>query len=329
MIITPKELQEWLVEEKFFYVIDVRTKEQQKKLPLRDLNKFTKNINEVENADRNPKVYICQYGINTEELITEKSLESAYSLLGGALAWESQVEDKVDISQWSRQINLPEIGNNGQKKISQATIAVVGIGGLGCPAASILAASGVGKIILIDGDKIELSNLHRQPIYGIEDVGMLKVSVASSQLSKNYNQVNIEPVSEFINEENGKIFLQGSDVIIDATDNYKSRRMIDRASKELSIPMVYGGLYRFEGQVSIFNYQGGPSYIDVFPEEVSEQGMCDEAGVIGMLPGIIGNIQALEVVKILVGIKPNLSGNLLMYDGLSHKTTIIKLEKKK
>ncbi len=328
MIITPNELQEWVVQEKFFYVIDFRTEEQQKKLPLPDLNKFMKSINEIENDDRNPKVYICQYGLRTESLIAEQNLECAYSLLGGALAWESLADDIVEHSKWSRQISLPEIGNIGQKKISQATVTVVGIGGLGCPAASILAACGVGKIILVDGDKVELSNLHRQPIYGIEDIGKMKVDVASYQLLNKYEELQIDPVAKYINEENGKILVQGSDIIIDATDNYESRAVIDSVSKEFSIPMVYGGLYRFEGQVSIFNYQGGPSYRDIFPEAAFEKGVCSDAGVIGMLPGIIGNIQALEAIKILVGIEPNLSGNLLMYDGLSHKTTTIKLKKK-
>ena len=214
---------------------------------------------------------------------------------------------------------------SGQRKLQDSKITIVGIGGLGCPAAQTLAASGLGKLQLIDGDVVELSNLHRQPLYNKNEIGHAKVSVAYNSLQNLNDNLTVIAKEIHLDESNGQELLKDTDVIIDATDNIKTRQVIDRISKKLGIPMVYGGLYRFEGQVAVLNHNGGPGYEDIFTPDPAGGDTCGEAGVLGMIPAIIGNIQALEAVKIIIDIKPSLSGKLLLYDGITHETNIINL----
>ena len=261
----------------------------------------------------------------TEGIIIEQDLNNTYSLLGGAQAWELFQNERKDMSRWARQTVLPEIGIEGQKKLNNATVALVGMGGLGCPVSQSLIASGIGKLKIIDGDKVELSNLHRQPLYGVEDIGRLKVQVAKEKLMQLNESAIVEPIEEFLDENNGLNFVKDATIIIDATDNIQTRQLIDQLSKKLEIPMVYGGLYRYEGQVAVLNANGSPGYGDLFPEPTSSGDACADAGVLGMIPGIIGNIQALEVVKLIVGAKPNLIGKLLIYDGMNHSMQTIVL----
>lgn len=324
MIVTPHELQRWIDEEKTFSVIDIRTKEQREKSQLAGLNPVV-SIADAIPKTQDEKVLICQFGIVTEGIIIEQNLNNTFSLLGGAQAWELFQNERQDMSRWARQTVLPEIGIEGQQKLNNATVVLVGMGGLGCPVSQSLIASGIGKLKIIDGDKIELSNLHRQPLYGVEDIGRLKVQVAKEKLMQLNESAIVEPIEEFLDENNGLNFVSDATIIIDATDNIQTRQLIDRLSKKLEIPMVYGGLYRYEGQVAVLNANGSPGYVDLFPEPTSSGDACADAGVLGMLPGIIGNIQALEAVKLIVGVKPNLIGKLLIYDGMNHSTQTIVL----
>ena len=324
MIVTPHELQRWIDEEKTFTVIDIRTKEQREEFQLAGLNPVVAIADAIPKT-QNEKVLICQFGIVTEGIIIEQDLNNTFSLLGGAQAWELFKKESQDMSRWARQTVLPEIGIEGQKKLINATVVLVGMGGLGCPVSQSLIASGIGKLKIIDGDKVELSNLHRQPLYGFEDIGRLKVQVAKKKLMQLNESAIVEPIEEFLDENNGLNFVSDATIIIDATDNIQTRQLIDRLSKELEIPMVYGGLYRYEGQVAVLNANGSPGYVDLFPEPTSSGDACADAGVLGMLPGIIGNIQALEAVKLIVGAKPNLVGKLLIYNGMNHSTQTIVL----
>ena len=324
MIVTPHELQRWIDEEKTFTVIDIRTKEQREEFQLAGLNPVVAIADAIPKT-QDEKVLICQFGIVTEGIIIEKDLNNTFSLLGGAQAWELFQNESQDMSRWARQTVLPEIGIEGQKKLINATVALVGMGGLGCPVSQSLIASGIGKLKIIDGDKVELSNLHRQPLYGVEDIGRLKVQVAKEKLMQLNESAIVEPIEEFLDENNGLNFVSDATIIIDATDNIQTRQLIDRLSKKLEIPMVYGGLYRYEGQVAVLNANGSPGYVDLFPEPTSSGDACADAGVLGMLPGIIGNIQALEAVKLIVGAKPNLVGKLLIYNGMNHSTQTIVL----
>ncbi len=324
MIITPQELQQWRDEGKTFSVVDIRLEKLRREFPLTDLNPVIADANSIPKIEIEV-VIICQFGIVTEEIIIEQNLDNAFSLLGGAQTWNEFQSEQKDLSRWSRQTVLPEIGMEGQKKLLNATVAIIGLGGLGCPASQSLVAAGIGKLIIIDGDKVELSNLHRQPLYGVGDIGRLKVNVAKEKLEKLNENAMIETVTEYFNEENGLDFIQDADVVVDATDNIQTRQLIDQFSKEASVPMVYGGLFCYEGQVAVLNTNGSLGYSELFPESPSGGDTCADAGVLGMLPGIIGNIQALEAVKLIIGIEPNLIGKLLIYDGMNHSTQIIEL----
>ena len=289
MIITPHELQQWVSAGRSFIAADIRPEEQRHHFPISGLEAIISSAEDLSVTSAEPLVLICQFGVLTEELIVEQNLENAYSLLGGVQSWEAYQTDKRDLSRWSRQTILSEIGTAGQRKLQSAQITIVGLGGLGCPAAQSLAASGVGT----------LRQLNEKLTLIAED--------------------------RYLDESNGQELLKDADVIIDATDNIKTRQEIDRISKTANIPMVYGGLYRFEGQVAVLNHNGSPGYEEIFTPDPSGGDTCAEAGVLGMLPAIIGNIQALEAVKIIIGIKPNLSGNLLLYDGITHETNIINI----
>ena len=321
MILTPKQLHDRKGE---FTVVDVRSEKQITEFPMDGLETITFNAGSIPNM-KGSKVLVCQFGIVTEGMIIENELDDTFSLLGGAQAWIEFQSKKEDLSRWSRQTILPEVGMDGQKKLLNATVAIVGMGGLGCPAAQSLITAGIGKLILIDGDIVELSNLHRQPLYGVDDLNRLKVEVAKERLEQLNNKAVIVPIDKYFNEENGMSFIQDANVIIDATDNIQARQLIDKFSKEANVPMVYGGLFRYEGQVAVLNVNGSSGYCELFPEPPSGGDTCADAGVLGMVPGIIGNIQALEAVKLIVGITPNLVGKLLVYDGMSHITQIIEL----
>ena len=321
MILTPKELHD---RKDGFTVVDVRSEIQINEFPMDGLETITSNGGSISKMNGS-KVLVCHLGIVTEGIILENDLDDTFSLLGGAQAWIEFQSKKEDLSRWSRQTILPEVGIDGQKKLLNATVAIIGMGGLGCPAAQSLVTAGVGKLILIDGDIVELSNLHRQPLYGVDDLNRLKVEVAKERLEQLNNKAVIIPIDKYFNEENGMSFIQDANVIIDATDNIQARQLIDRFSKDANVPMIYGGLFRYEGQVAVLNVNGSPGYCELFPEPPSGGDTCADAGVLGMLPGIIGNIQALEAVKLIVGITPNLVGKLLVYDGMSHITQTIEL----
>lgn len=321
MIITPKELHERQSE---FSVIDIRSESQRKEFPMDGIDTIISKDELIQNIE-GEKVLVCQFGIVTEGIIIENELKDTFSLLGGVQAWIEFQSEKEDLSRWSRQMVLPEIGIEGQKKLMNSTVAIVGVGGLGCPAAQSLMSAGVGKLKLIDGDIIELSNLHRQPLYRVDDVNRLKVEVAKEQLERLNKNAVIESIDDYFNEENGMNIIRDSNIVIDATDNIQTRQLIDRYSKEANVPMVYGGLFRYEGQVAVLNVNGSPGYSDLFPEPPSGGDTCEDAGVLGMLPGIIGNIQALETVKLIIGIEPNLTGQLLIYNGMKHNSYTIQL----
>jgi len=321
MIITPKELYDRISE---FTVIDVRPETQRVEFPMDGMETIVSENGIIPNLV-GEKVLVCQFGIVTEGMIIEKELDNTFSLLGGAQAWIEFQSENEDLSQWSRQTILPEIGMDGQKKLMNTTIAIVGVGGLGCPVAQSLVTAGIGKLVLIDGDDVELSNLHRQPLHGADDIGKKKVNSAKESLNKINSETTIKIVDDYLDEQNGMDLIRHCDVVIDATDNIETRQLIDRFSKETNVPMVYGGLYRWEGQVAVLNVDGSPGYRELFPDPPSGGDTCADAGVLGMLPGIIGNIQALEAVKLIVGIEPNLIGKLLIYDGMNHSTQIIQL----
>ena len=324
MIITPKELQNWIDNDLSFTAVDIREDPQIKDCPILGVDHVVAKVKSIPETN-NKLVLMCQFGIVTEGIIIENRLLDTFSLLGGIEAWNAFYSDKRDMSRWSRQTILQEVGLEGQKKLMDSNVIIVGMGGLGCPVAQSLIACGIRKLRIIDGDAVELSNLHRQPLYGIEDIGKMKVHTAKERLQNLSKKALIEPVHSYLDEKNGSDLIKGATVVIDATDNISTRKLIDKLCKRSNTPMIYGALYRYEGQVAILNVNGSVGYSELFPVDSSVADNCSEAGILGMLPGIIGNIQALETVKLILDIKPNLVGKLLLYDGMNHTTQTIKL----
>jgi adenylyltransferase/sulfurtransferase len=232
----------------------------------------------------------------------------------------------MNSNRYNRQIRLEGFGQQGQDTLSRSRVCIVGAGGLGIPAAQYLNAMGIGKLGLIDGDQVELSNLHRQPLYDPGDVGASKVGVLSRFLARQNPDTRIEIHDTFLHAGNALEVLDGYDLILDATDNLATRYLIDDACLILDIPWVYGALHGFEGQVSVFNLQKGPTYRCLFPQQPVEGEIpnCSEMGTLGVLPGIVGMVQALEAVKTLCQLPGILRGSLWLYNGLDQDVQCIK-----
>jgi adenylyltransferase/sulfurtransferase len=327
MNISARELDSRLADSQELSVIDVRRKDQRNRWPLAGIDAESADLEGLDSRTFNhPTVMVCQFGIVTQRWLELCDLDNVYNLIGGAQAWISHREHRRDLSRYSRQMVLPEIGEEGQRKLLDAMVTIVGIGGLGCPASQYLAAAGIGKLQLVDGDVVDITNLQRQPLFNTENVGHSKSEAAAESLAQLNPDCNITSVKSFLGEDNCESLLSESDVVVDATDTVSARRVMDRFCAYNSIPLVYGGLYRFEGQVSVFHLNDGPSYSDLFPVTDSNSGSCSDEGVPGMLPGIIGSIQALEALKIILAIEPNLSGKLLLYDCLTHAVEQIELK---
>ena len=232
----------------------------------------------------------------------------------------------VDLDRHSRHILLPQVGVEGQVKLSKARILCVGAGGLGSPVIQYLAAAGIGHLTIVDDDVVDISNLQRQVIHRTSDIGTPKAESAKRFVNDLDPNISVESKVIRIDENNAKSLFDGHDLIVDGTDNIPTRYLIDDTCVELGITWGYGSVYRFEGQVSVFNFKGGPTYRDLFPEAPPDDLLpsCSEAGVLGVLPGLIGSLQVNEVIKIIVGIGKPLSGQLLIYDALESTQKILK-----
>jgi molybdopterin/thiamine biosynthesis adenylyltransferase/rhodanese-related sulfurtransferase len=225
----------------------------------------------------------------------------------------------VDMQRHARHLVLPQVGIEGQERLAKAKVFVVGAGGLGSPVLLYLAAAGVGTIGIIDDDRVDISNLQRQVLHRTEDVGRLKVESAKEQLLALDPNLTIVEHKERLNAENALELFSGWDIVVDGTDNIPTRYLIDDACHLLSIPWVYGSIHRFEGQVSFFWTKENRRYRDLFPEAPPAGALqnCAEAGVFGVLPGVVGSLQATEVIKHIVGMNSSLVGRLLLYDAES------------
>jgi len=223
-----------------------------------------------------------------------------------------------EVLRYSRHLILPEVGAAGQARLKAARVLLVGAGGLGSPAALYLAAAGVGTLGVVDGDRVDASNLHRQVLHGTADVGRLKTESAADRLRDVNPHVAVETFSELLVSANALEILRPFDVIVDGSDNFPTRYLVNDACVLLGKPDVYGAIFRFDGQASVFGLPGGPCYRCLFadPPPPDLVPSCAEAGVLGVLPGIIGSIQAVEALKLVLGIGESLSGRLLLFDAL-------------
>jgi molybdopterin/thiamine biosynthesis adenylyltransferase/rhodanese-related sulfurtransferase/molybdopterin converting factor small subunit len=234
-----------------------------------------------------------------------------------------------ELARYSRHLILPEVGMEGQRKLKAGSVLCVGTGGLGSPLLLYLAAAGVGRIGIVDFDVVDASNLQRQVLHGTSWVGKSKVQSAVARIRDLNPNVQVDVYEEALTSENALRILRDYDVVVDGTDNFPTRYLVNDACVILGKPNVYGSIFRFEGQASVFNLGEGPNYRDLYPEP-PPPGLvpsCAEGGVLGVLPGVIGTIQATETLKILAGIGSTLSGRLLLYDALNLTFRELKLRR--
>jgi sulfur-carrier protein adenylyltransferase/sulfurtransferase len=234
---------------------------------------------------------------------------------------------KDDYERYSRHLILPEVGLDGQKKLKAASVLCIGTGGLGSPLLLYLAAAGVGRIGIVDFDVVDHSNLQRQIIHGTSWVGKPKIESAKNRIQEINPFCQVDLYETRLSSENALQIAEPYDIVIDGTDNFPTRYLVNDACVLLNKPNVYGSIFRFEGQATVFNYEGGPNYRDLYPEP-PPPGLvpsCAEGGVLGILPGIIGVIQATEAIKIILGQGTTLSGRLLLFNALDMKFRELKL----
>ena len=231
-------------------------------------------------------------------------------------------------SRYSKHIMIPEIGVEGQLKLRSSSVLVVGAGGLGCPVLQYLTASGIGTLGIVEYDVVDESNLQRQILYGSMDKGKLKSIISRDRLNLQNDLVDIKIFNIKAIAENAIDLFTDFDIIVDATDNYAARYVIDDACVKLEKPMVHGAIYKFEGQVSVFNYKGGPTYRSYNPEVVADNSPPpSEVGLFGVLPGITGTYMAMEVMKIITGLPNILTGKMLIFNILNNTSYTITINK--
>ena len=256
------------------------------------------------------------------------------SIAGGNLGAVEAASENLDLSQdeiqrYSRHLIMPEVGMEGQKKLKAAKILLVGTGGLGAPLGLYLSAAGIGRLGLVDFDTVDFSNLQRQVIHGTRDVGRPKLDSAREKILDINPNVRVETYEAMLTSDNALDIIAGYDIVIDGTDNFPTRYLVNDACVLLNKPNVYGSIFRFEGQASVFDASQGPCYRCLYPEP-PPPGLvpsCAEGGVLGILPGIIGLVQATEAVKLILGSGRSLVGRLILYDALQMKFRELKLRK--
>ncbi|MFC4526665.1 molybdopterin-synthase adenylyltransferase MoeB [Dyella halodurans] len=283
-------------------------------------------------ADRErPLMALCgsgQRSLLAAEALLRLGYRHVVSVAGGYNRWKAEglptatgALDADAAERYARQLRLPQVGEEGQARLARASIALLGAGGLGAPAALYLAAAGVGRLTLIDDDRVERSNLHRQVIHADARVGMAKAESARIALAALNPRVQVETREERLQADSVERLLGGHELVIDGADNFPARYLVAAASLRLQMPMIYGAVERFTGQVSVFDPRraDSPCYRCLFPEPPSaaEAPNCSEAGVLGVLPGIVGLLQATEALKLILGLGEPLVGRLLSFDALS------------
>ena len=274
-------------------------------------------------------VVLCAGGVRSAfaaKTLEELGYTDVVSMDGGFNRWKDEgrewaaprVLGPEQRNRYQRHLLLPEVGEEGQLKLLDAKVLLLGAGGLGSPAALYLAAAGVGTVGIIDMDVVDESNLQRQILHNVDRVGERKVDSAKKTLTLLNPDINVVTYDVRLGADNILDILEGYDVVVDGADNFPSRYLLNDASVKLGIPVVHGSIFRFEGQVTVFDPRNGVTYRDMLPEPPPAElaPSCAEAGVLGVLPGIVGSIQALETIKLILGIGDSLSGRLIAFDSL-------------
>lgn len=222
-----------------------------------------------------------------------------------------------DFLRYNRQVILPEIGDEGQEKLKKAKVLVIGAGGLGCPILQYIATAGVGTIGIVDFDKIEIHNLHRQILYTEDQIGLPKATTAKATIEKLNPLIEVQPFEEKLTAENASRLIADFDIVVDGSDNFSTRYLVNDTCVTLGKPLVYGSILGFEGQLAVFNHQGSKNLRDLFPEPPNPKDVpnCSFNGVLGTLPGMIGTMMAHETLKLIIGL-PSLKNELVLYKTL-------------
>lgn len=288
-------------------------------------------------AVETPVLLVCQSGMRSQQCeaaLRALGYSDVISVSGGTEAWQAaglpmakqEPDADVDVDfaeRYARQLRLPDVGLAGQRRLERASVLIVGAGGLGSPAALYLAAAGIGRLRIADADRVERSNLQRQILHTEQRIGMPKVDSAALAISALNPRTRVEAIAEQIDADNVERMLEGIDVVVDGSDNFRTRYLLSDACVRLGKPLVYGAVQRFEGQVSVFDAgrrRGqAPCYRCLYPQPPPADAVpsCSEAGVLGVLPGIIGMLQATEVIKLVLDIGESLAGRLLQFDARS------------
>lgn len=286
-----------------------------------------------------PLLVLCSGGqrsLFAAEDLQRLGYTAVHSIEGGLSAWKNaglpvEVPDReapLDRERYARHLRIPEVGEAGQRRLGAATVGIVGAGGLGCPAALYLAAAGVGTLRIIDADRVERSNLQRQVLHADSRIGRPKVESAAAGLHQLNPDVRVDGITERVTADNARALLEGCDVVVDGSDNFTTRYAVNDACVALGIPDVFGAVYRFEGQTSVlWPGGGGPCYrcLHAEPPPPELAPSCSDAGVLGLLPGVIGLVQATEAVKLILAIGEPLTGRILHYDALAGRFRTLRL----
>lgn len=329
--ISPEELESRLAD---FVVIDVRETGEHEQGALRGARLLPRGILErdiagvIPDPDQ-PLVLYCSGGARSALAavsLTDMGYGHVQSLAGGFDRWKAEgrpwtTGEGLTAEQrdrYSRHVLLQEVGEEGQARLLDSSALLIGAGGLGSPAALYLAAAGVGTIGIVDFDVVDRTNLQRQVLHNLDRVGMAKTESAREAIAALNPDVKVITHNERLGAENALAIMAGYDVVLDGGDNFPTRYLVNDASLHLRVPVVHGSIFRFEGQVSVFAPYDGPCYRCLFPQPPPPElaPSCAEAGVLGVLPGIIGSIEAMEVIKLLLGLGEPLVGKLLIYDAL-------------
>ena len=286
-----------------------------------------------------PVVVMCAGGVRSAfaaESLEKLGYTNVVSMDGGFNKWKDEGRDWAvpasmtpeQRNRYKRHLLLPEVDESGQQTLLGSKVLLLGAGGLGSPAALYLAAAGVGTIGIVDMDEVDASNLQRQILHNLDRIGDRKVDSAKKTLTLLNPDVNVVTYDTRLGADNIMDIIEGYDVIVDGADNFPSRYMLNDASVKLGIPVVHGSIFRFEGQITVFDPLDGPTYRDMLPEPPPPEmaPSCAEAGVLGVLPGIVGSIQAIETIKILLDLGDTLSGRLLAFDSLEMSFREYKLQ---
>ena len=315
-------------------VLDVREPDEYEQGALADAVHIPRGHLEAQIENRVPDhdaeiIIYCAGGVRSAfaaKTLAELGYPNSVSMDGGFGRWKDEGRPwstpaslgPEQRNRYQRHLLLPEVGETGQLKLLESKVLMLGAGGLGSPAALYLAAAGVGTIGIIDMDVVDESNLQRQILHNVDRVGDRKVDSAKKTLTSINPDIDVVTYDTRLGADNVLDILSGWDVVVDGADNFPSRYLLNDASVKLGIPVVHGSIFRFEGQVTVFDPLNGPTYRDYLPEPPPAElaPSCAEAGVLGVLPGIVGSIQALETIKLILGIGDSLSGRIIAFDSL-------------